>query len=255
MQGKNTVSYPTLPAFSLNTYCIDSTLPMARGRVTLFLADKPCTLFLSKSVFSLGESDLLWIPPFSACYALPGSRLHGVALTLPEDVLITALPNVCLPDGGKFSLSAGDAARLFRVFDSITKETDAFYTNLLAVLSVLEKSYYPDVETSVPLPRLIRRVLAYLTENPAENINTEALAERYGVSKSTLSRALRTHLGIGLTALRAKVRLAQAEKLLFYGISPEEAARGCGFSSLALLSNALRQAYGVSLKEYRKEIN
>lgn len=253
MHEKSTVLYPALPAFSIDAYPIDGAFPAVKGRVILFLAHKPCKLFLIKQVFSLAEGDLLWIPPFSLCYALSDFAIYGVAFALPEDILAAALPGLSLPDGGKFLPAIGDAEKLKIIFDNFTKKSDRRYTDLIAILSILESSHYPDMEVSMPLPRLLQRVLSYLQDHPAERISAEALARRYAISKSTLSRALRTHLNTGFLALHSAIRIKEAEKLLFFGISKEEAARRCGFSSVKALDAAFKKTSGISLKEYLRK--
>ena len=256
MQRKSTVLYPALPSFVVSVYRTDGTLPLSPAKTTIFLAERPCTLFLSRGIVSLAQGEVLFIPAFTLCRALHGDGFYGYALTIPENLLTelnSALPYTLLAEGGRIPLAPADEVRITATMRVMMEEADANYTQLFSLLSVLENACSPLLESFEPLPRVLQRTLVYFSENTAQRTKPEALAARSEISKSTLCRYIRKYLDTTFSDLHLALRMLEAQKLLHLGISVETVCLRCGFTSKTALNAAMKKLYGISLKDFLSE--
>ena len=93
----------------------------------------------------------------------------------------------------------------------------------------------------------------YLTElsNPP---STEMLAERIGVSRATLDRAIAADIGISPAKLLSRLRLDEARRLLRAGdLSVSEIAYKLGYCNPAYFVNSFRKDTGVSPRAWQSK--
>jgi AraC-like DNA-binding protein len=95
-------------------------------------------------------------------------------------------------------------------------------------------------------PRAVGQVEEYLREHLTENVSLEALATLTGLSKFHLLRAFRAHRGITPHAQQRAFRIAMAKVLLWRGESLADIATRTGFYDQSHLTNAFRDAVGMT---------
>ena len=95
----------------------------------------------------------------------------------------------------------------------------------------------------------------YLIDHHAEPVNVEHLAASLGVAYSHFRRAFRTQTGMAPWKYVIHLRLTRARRILASGDAKlDEIASHVGFSSGFHLSNAFKQAYGVSPDMWRRSL-
>ena len=104
-----------------------------------------------------------------------------------------------------------------------------------------------------PVHGRMREVAAYLCEHAAEPITLSAVAERFAVSPSHLSRVFHRETGFGFREYLVHYRIRQAcELLLNTDLSVTQIADRCGFSDSNYFGDAFKKATGLPPREYRK---
>ena len=101
--------------------------------------------------------------------------------------------------------------------------------------------------------RLLIKAIEYITENIAESIKLEDLANYVGISKFHFSRLFKKSMGVSPHQYVMQERIKQAQQLLTQtNRSILEIAIDCGFNSHAHLSKYFRQITGMTPKNFRQ---
>ena len=215
---KNEIHFPAVDAFSFSLARGDAVTHTSEN-VSLLIAEEPSKILLSSRVYSLKAGDALLALPFSYRKTLDSSLAFcGYELCLPLTVLRAFAPNLSIrsADGGSaLSLPHDSLARLLVLLEALWKAPADSVYSIMQIFSILEQEVLPETESdlAVPLPKFLRRALAYIQENVSEKMDTDTLSERYGVSESTLRRAFRAYLA---TTPQKYAREIQNLRLLRY---------------------------------------
>lgn len=102
--------------------------------------------------------------------------------------------------------------------------------------------------------QLVSRVLEYIGEHCTEEISLEALAQKFYVSKYHLSHEFSREVGTSVYRYVMLKRLLLARELLSHGQSPGTVCHSCGFQDYANFYRAFKAEYGVSPKDFIKDI-
>ncbi|MFI5959486.1 AraC family transcriptional regulator [Cryptosporangium sp. NPDC051539] len=106
----------------------------------------------------------------------------------------------------------------------------------------------------LPEPRddRLRAVARLLYEHPADNTSLADLGRRTGASGRTLSRLLRSELGMTFYEWRTQIRIANALMLLADGYDTNRTARACGWANPSSFIEAFAGLIGTTPGQYRK---
>lgn len=92
----------------------------------------------------------------------------------------------------------------------------------------------------------LRRLAQALRANPADTRTLEDWAPHCGASPRTLARLFRGETGLGFSAWRQSLRLAEASALLASGMAPARVAAAVGYASAPAFGAAYRAAFGTT---------
>jgi AraC-like DNA-binding protein len=113
-------------------------------------------------------------------------------------------------------------------------------------------------EASLPFtcPRIAEKVIAYVLENFAEEIDLDDLAQQAGMSRFNFCRKF--HRECGLPPMRWLWNFRTVLAAEFIGLDPKwsltDIAFACGFTSSAHFSRSFRAMYNQSPSEFRKNV-
>lgn len=103
-------------------------------------------------------------------------------------------------------------------------------------------------------PQLARALVA-LHEKPAEPWSLESLGERAGMSRSAFAAAFRDTVGLTPGDYLAAWRITLAQGLLEQGRGLKHVAQEVGYGSAEALSRAFRMRMGVTMREWRQQLD
>ena len=99
----------------------------------------------------------------------------------------------------------------------------------------------------------LEQVLAYIEEHYCDaQMTVGAIAERFGIHISTLSRDMKTKKGVGVLEYIGSLRLKRAKELLVQGTSVSDTAKEVGFYSSRPLVRLFQELEGVTPAQYSK---
>ncbi len=99
----------------------------------------------------------------------------------------------------------------------------------------------------------LEQVLAYIEGNYCDaQITVGAIAERFGIHISTLSRDMKTKKGVGVLEYIGSLRLRRAKELLAEGLSVGDTAKEVGFYSSRPLVRLFQEREGVTPAQYSR---
>ncbi len=105
-----------------------------------------------------------------------------------------------------------------------------------------------------PLPDLVKRVKTYIEEHYTDDCNAKSIAEYAGVTPRYLLKLFRKHVDSSPVDYLWQLRMKKAVRLLTYqGLTVSEIAYQCGFKNPFHFSRYVKQQYGVSPTELRKQ--
>ncbi|MBO9575620.1 MAG: helix-turn-helix transcriptional regulator [Sphingobium sp.] len=216
-------------------------------------------IYAASGVMRVATPDALWIvPPTRAVWA-PAGVAHeifakgdfamrtlylepGLAAAMPEHVYAVdvspLLRELILHVVGIGMLEAGDPvqARLASVV-----------ADQLAIAGALP--------LSLPLPSDPRavRLAARLREDPACDLELEALARDAGASARTVQRLFLGETGLRFAEWRQRLRLLHGASLLGTGASVTEAGLDAGYAGTSAFVAAFRRQFGVTPARLRRK--
>ena len=113
------------------------------------------------------------------------------------------------------------------------------------LLTILREDPTSYAEAMGQTSQLIHRVIAYLHEHCAEEIDERTLAESVGLSYSYFSRSFKRITGRSFSRHLMLTRINRAEKMLCDGnLSISEVALSCGFNSISYFSSVYKKIKG-----------
>jgi AraC family transcriptional regulator len=173
-------------------------------------------------------------------------ELGGLGLLRPEE-----LPGSLLMDDPLV------AATGYAVAEAIHDGAPAFYadslaTSLTAHLLRVTSGVRP-VERRAALDRAaLRKIVAYLHENLAEDVTLDGLAALVRMSKYHLLRSFKNSTGTTPHRFLMTLRLRRAAHLLRTTTQPvQQVMRASGYRSMGQFSTAFRREYGQPPGQYR----
>jgi AraC-like DNA-binding protein len=110
----------------------------------------------------------------------------------------------------------------------------------------------PPARQGVREPRAVAQVEEYLREHATEDVSLDELAALTQLSKFHLLRAFRAHRGVTPHAQLRRYRIAMARALLWHGTSPSDVAIRTGFYDQSHLTNAFRDATGMTPARFQR---
>jgi AraC-like DNA-binding protein len=122
------------------------------------------------------------------------------------------------------------------------------------------KAILPEISRSALLfdlpqpkePRL-EEVIAYLQNNLSQPVNVSAVAKRFGMSESTLTRLFRKDLKMSFIHYVSTLRLLRSVELLATGgMNIKEICYEVGYESVPTFSNVFKKSIGVRPTDYLK---
>lgn len=115
-----------------------------------------------------------------------------------------------------------------------------------------DSGYSPDTRTGISNPSLILEE-SFLYDYPV--LTLDALSSRLGLSPRQTERLLQKQYGQTFLQKRTQARMSAAAALLpDPALSITQIAEQLGYSSTEHFSTAFRRYYGVSAREYRKQL-
>ena len=98
------------------------------------------------------------------------------------------------------------------------------------------------------------QIKKYLDSHPGTTISTAALARQYGVSRNALQEFFKFKFKQPIGQYKLNLRLTEAQKLLKAGKSIKEVTIILQYASPSSFSNAFRNYYHISAREWLHEI-
>ena len=112
------------------------------------------------------------------------------------------------------------------------------------------KGIHPAATSPKSCPEL-REALEYIAAHAAQGIKAEQVADHLGMSRTTLERLFREHLGYTAHEELLKTRMALAKQLLLArGLSTAEVAKRCGFRTQQYMHVVFKREMGLSPGEF-----
>ena len=129
--------------------------------------------------------------------------------------------------------------------------TVGYLAALYGILDTIDRHRH-DTLPSAAVPEDLRRILAYIGENYNRPCGTDELSARFFISRSTLGRRFRDHLGTTPSEYVESKRLAAAKELLSAGESVQNTCALCGFSDYSHFIMRFREKFGTTPHRYSK---
>lgn len=125
--------------------------------------------------------------------------------------------------------------------------------NRFIELIILLSRYYSRIKTTRAKALLrISKVINYMENHFAENINVDILSEMAYMSKRNFMRTFRGSAGLSPINYLKQIRLQKARKLLIESnLMIEDIATQCGFSDSNYFIKCFRRAYNITPNKFR----
>jgi len=217
------------------------------------------TLAVGEKEYTLDKNTVALIPPFIPHLTLSGgilpqerllinfteSYIHEIRNALKPDILncFTAPCNVINIDSFREKFSAIST-------ELLESEADSDKLLLLSQLLNLLSKNSPLYTHKEDAGELIKFVEA----NFGERITLDILAEKFHISKFTVSRYFSRYTGMSLPKYLNSIRIINAKKYLKEGSKVTDVAFRCGFESISNFDRVFTAQAGMSPMQFRKTL-
>lgn len=215
--------------------------------------------FIDNTTFDLCEGDMVLIPPYvihRTAYIEEG-QLERLLINFTLDFIEKNGDDPVFRCFERYYVKNADVYK--NLINSIEAENNAadefseeliknYIITLLIRLSRINEKQVPELNA----PSFIQQITDYITENYATELTLGALAKRFSVSKSHLSRQFKNSTGFGLNEYITIVRIKNAERLILTTDSAiTEVATMCGFNDSNYFSSVFKKLKGIPPLKFR----
>ena len=152
----------------------------------------------------------------------------------------------------RFSISAESLRAVYASLKPEMPPKDSVDTLIHPLLSMLSLAYIQNKD-SKKSETLMDAVVAYIRRYHKQNITMESLCTHFSCSRSKISHAFKSQLGVGFREYLTELRLTDAAGLLCYSeLSVTEIAYSVGFCDSNYFSGVFKRRFGLSPTEYRR---
>ena len=209
--------------------------------------------FIDNITFDLNEGDLVLIPPYvihRTAYVEDG-QFERLLITFTLDFVEKSEDDALFNCFNRYLIKKADVYK--NLLNSIESEynnkdefTDELIKNYITTLLIKLSRTTEKSRFEVKAPSFIQKITEYITENYSTEITLDALADRFSVSKSHLSRQFKATTGFGLNEYITIVRIRNAERLILNtDLSMTEISTICGFNDSNYFSSVFKKLKGV----------
>ena len=97
-----------------------------------------------------------------------------------------------------------------------------------------------------------QKVVETMQETICDNLSVQEIAERNGISTTTIKELFRCYAGIGPKRYYSDMRGIEARRLLTEGVDIEEITEMLNYSSTSYFSNSFKKQFGMPPGQYRR---
>lgn len=156
------------------------------------------------------------------------------------------------------SMNASQLVGLDNLLELLLDAVDRLeFDQLRSLFGQLLDEYFGPAETAAQSDTIrgtVRRVREYIDAHYDEPLSLSALAQRFHVDDSYLSRMFKQQVGCNLMLYLAGTRMAQAKRLLLQKeMSITDVAQMVGYDDYAYFSRVFKRMEGKSPRAYREE--
>ncbi|MBQ8999293.1 MAG: helix-turn-helix domain-containing protein [Clostridium sp.] len=102
--------------------------------------------------------------------------------------------------------------------------------------------------------KIVDDIVEYINSNIDKDLSIDTLAQKFHISKFSLSRYFKSKTGNSLHNYILKRRLVYAKALIVEGYSMKSAATKCGFNDYSTFVRGFKKEYNISPRDYLKSI-
>ena len=228
-----------------------------------YLVKGKTNFFIGNEIFLLEPGDMVFIPKFVYHKTDNGDNTYVERLRLVFDDAFAG------EEGQKYinqlktrkllKISAENQPlfqNIFQQIESEEKSKQPGYTEMEQLcfqqLLILISRYCPEENSALSEPfTLVQCIAKDISENYNTDLSLEALAKKYAISTSHLSRLFKSITGVGLNEYINISRITAAEKLISgTDISITQIATQCGFTGSSYFSAIFKKFKGITPKRY-----
>lgn len=130
---------------------------------------------------------------------------------------------------------------------------EALFSQLAVLLCRAHRHSGPLSQSEQDDQERLMALISYINENYHEEIDWNALSERYAIPLRTLNRKIQDHTGLTPNNYLGRIRLCQASWLLSHTTkSVTDVAFDCGFNDGNYFSSKFHNAFNMTPLQYRK---
>lgn len=127
------------------------------------------------------------------------------------------------------------------------------FCQLLALLHQFHQS--PDATQIKPEKlTLLDDILKYINDHFSETLNAGIIAQHFYISESSVRQLLKSQMNFSLHQYIIQRRLIEGKKQISNGVPLKKLPELCGFSDYSAFYKAFTKEYGISPKEYQKNL-
>lgn len=233
-----------------------------------YISTGSCIMGIGDEYVPLKAGDCIVIRPYvSHCFMVDASKGCSIvqleySFLLPENgsgdiPIFKDHSHFC-----KFSFCDGLGKALENVCEAFREQSskDEFSTALLdfalaQFYVVLSKFYSKSIKDEVSLEQgVVVEVIKYINNHIEEELNLEAVAERYNVSTRYMRKYFNKYLGMNCTQYISLLRIARAKEMLWNtDKSITDIAMNTGFNSSQYFSRVFNKYTNMTPLEYREK--
>ena len=244
-----------------STYTTERNMPRThyhRHYEILYVYNNTRTLIVADREYVLDKDMVAIIPPFIPHLTLSGgvlpqkriavnfheSYIHDIRIALENDILSCAGTPCTVINIKSFSEKFSSIIAELQRSDSETERK----LNLCKILYLLSKNSPARTKNEDA-----GEIIKFVEANFSEKITLDILAEKFHLSKFTVSRYFSRYTGMSLPKYLNSIRVINAKKYLRDGQRVTDVAFRCGFESVSNFDRVFTNQVGMSPAKFKKE--
>ncbi|MFK0259450.1 AraC family transcriptional regulator [Streptomyces sp. NPDC090445] len=218
------------------------------GAIDAHCHDDHQIVYAGRGVLAVTTGEGTWIAPGTRAIWVPAGTVHAHRAHGELDLHLVGLPAAENPLGldAPTVLAVHPLLRELIVAYTRTEDTNSPERDRLRTVLIDQLRAAPQQPLYLPTPTapLLHALCDILRADPADSRTLAALGREVGASARTLSRLVRSDLGMTFPQWRTQLRLHHALVLLAERTPVTSVAHQCGWSSASAFIDVFRRAFG-----------
>ena len=215
------------------------------------------SFFVNNNVYEVSKGTIVFSHPNEIHYCICNKECRHQCYCLWFESDDEIIKNTFEEFNTVYNFSEQNQTRIIALFERLHDATEnqqilSQFVSFLEIIELLADNKAP-VSIIGYIPDKVSEIIDYINQHYTDIMSVSQIAERFHISRSTLSRWFKQYINLSPIDFIQEKKLAHAKYLLQSGKSVTEAGYSAGFCDSAYFILRFKNKFGITPHQYKKQ--